>query len=217
VQRHVCVLNPATSVKGVKELVIEGKTPEITLEQARPLIRSVETGHVVGLRDRAILATPADTACRAEAVAELRLGEFQHDGTQFVLRLQEKGVKSREIPVRHDLEGYIRTHVDTAGLSGDTKDRPLFRSTLGTTRRLTDRPLTTKDVCGMVKRRLKEAGLPVRLSPHSFRRPWPRASRFRTEHARCGRNPRGSGHPVAMTWGRERTRRRARGEAPDEA
>ena len=34
VQRHVVMFNPAASVKGVKEEVIEGKTPEITLEQA---------------------------------------------------------------------------------------------------------------------------------------------------------------------------------------
>jgi Phage integrase, N-terminal SAM-like domain len=36
VQRHVVMLNPAASVSGVKEQVIEGKTPEITLDQAVP-------------------------------------------------------------------------------------------------------------------------------------------------------------------------------------
>src|SRR5262249_26282219 len=92
VNRHVCILNPASSVKGVKEQVIEGKTPEITIDQARTLLRSVDTGHVVWLRDRAILATLAYTACRAGAVAKLRLGGFQDDGTQDVLRFQEKGV-----------------------------------------------------------------------------------------------------------------------------
>ena len=35
---------------------------------------------MVGLRDRAILATLAYTACRAGAVAKLRLGDFQSDG-----------------------------------------------------------------------------------------------------------------------------------------
>lgn len=49
------------------------------------------------------------------------------------------------------------------------KDRPLFRSTLGTTKRLTGNPLTGNYVLRMVKRRLKDAGLPSRLSPHSFR------------------------------------------------
>ena len=39
---------------------------------------------------------------------KLRVGDFQHDGTQYVLGFQEKGGKSREIPVRHALEGHIR-------------------------------------------------------------------------------------------------------------
>ena len=183
VNRHVFILNPASSVKGVKEQVIEGKTPEITLEQARTLLGSikvamtakndqgkeVELPLAVGLRDRAILATLAYTVCRAGAVAKLRLGDFQHDGAQYVLRFSEKGGKSREIPVRHDLEGHIRAYLDAAGIGAENKDRPLFRSTQGKTKRLTGNPLTTKDVCRMVKRRLKDAGLPSRLSPHSFR------------------------------------------------
>src|SRR5438094_399760 len=74
VQRHVVVLNPAASVKGVKEQVVEGETPEITIDQARILLNSIQTTfksngaeaiNVVGLRDRAILATLAYTACRA--------------------------------------------------------------------------------------------------------------------------------------------------------
>jgi site-specific recombinase XerD len=183
VNRHVVILNPAATAKGVKDQVIEGKTPEITLEQARALLASIQTAKsiddgrggtietplVVGLRDRAILATLRFTACRAGAVARLRLGDFQHDGTQYVLRFQEKGGKSREIPVRHDLEGFIRTYLDAAGIAGEPKDRPLFRSVLRRTGRLTSNALTSKAICELVKRRLKDAGLPDRLSPHSFR------------------------------------------------
>src|SRR3954453_789152 len=40
-QRHVVILNPAASVRGVKDRVIEGKTPEISIEQARTLLASV--------------------------------------------------------------------------------------------------------------------------------------------------------------------------------
>jgi integrase len=105
VNRHVVILNPAASVKGVKDTMVEGKTPEITIEQAKTLLKSfkltrkvkvkgkepVEVADAVGLRDRAIIATLAYTACRAGAVAKLRLGDFQDDGTQYVLRFQEKG------------------------------------------------------------------------------------------------------------------------------
>lgn len=183
VNRHVVILNPAASVKGVKERVIEGKTPEISIDQARTLLasirlsREVKTGQgelvavplLVGLRDRAILATLAYTACRAGAVAKLRLGDFQDEGTQYVMRLEEKGGKSREIPVRHDLEGFILAYVEAGGLAAEPRDRPLFRSLLRRTGQLTGNALTTKTICELVKRRLKDAGLPLRLSPHSFR------------------------------------------------
>jgi integrase/recombinase XerD len=149
--------------------VIEGKTPEITIEQARTLQASIDTGHVVGLRDRAIIATLAYTVCRAGAVAKLRLGDFQDEGQQYVLRFQEKGGKSREIPVRHALEGFILAYVEAAGIGGEAKDAPLFRMSNGRTKKLSPTAMTSKRICELVKRRLKDAGLPWRLSPHSFR------------------------------------------------
>ncbi len=169
VNRHVCILNPAASVKGVKDQVMEGKTPGITVEHARTLLASIDTSTAVGLRDRAILGTLAYTACRGGAVAKLRLGDFQHDGQQYVLRFQEKGGKSREIPVRHDLEGFILAYVEAAGIGGDAKESPLFRMGNGRTRKLSGTAMTSKRICELVKRRLKDAGLPSRLSPHSFR------------------------------------------------
>ena len=55
-------INPAASVRGEKYQVIEGKTPEITIDQATRLIKSIDTGRVVGLRDRAIIAVLVFTA-----------------------------------------------------------------------------------------------------------------------------------------------------------
>ena len=46
----------------------------------------------------------------------------------YVLRFQEKGSKSRDIPVRHDLEGLILVDVEVAGIEAEAKDRPLFRA-----------------------------------------------------------------------------------------
>ena len=94
---------------------------------------------------------------------------FQHDGEQYVLRFQEKGGKSREIPVRLELQRDILAYLETAGIGGDAKDRPMFRSTVRKTKQLTSNGLTSKAICELVKRRLKAAGLPKRLSPHSFR------------------------------------------------
>jgi site-specific recombinase XerC len=44
-----------SSVRGPKHVVRRGKTPVIKADQARALLDSVETGTIVGLRDRALL------------------------------------------------------------------------------------------------------------------------------------------------------------------
>jgi len=169
VTRHVVVLNPAASVRGERLQVIEGKTPEIGIEQARKLVRSIDTSHVVGLRDRAIIGILIYTAARVGAVATLRRANFYNASDQHCLRFSEKGGKSREIPVRHDLTQFIIEYLTASGLEYAEKSSPLFRTTIRRTRRLTQSAVTADDIARMVKRRLRQAGLSERLSPHSFR------------------------------------------------
>ena len=167
--RHAMILNPALSVRGERYEVVEGKTPEITVAGARQLLVSLDITTVVGLRDRAIIAILIYTASRAGAVATLRRGSFYHAGDQSMLHFEEKGGKSREIPVRHDLEQMLFEYLDAAGLRHARKDTPLFRTAYKKTGRLTENALYVVDICRMVKRRLRDAGLPGVLSPHSFR------------------------------------------------
>lgn len=169
VRRHVVVLNPAASIRLERYQVIEGKTPEITAEQARTLLVSIDASNVVGLRDRAAIAVLIYTAARVGAVAKLRLKDFAHDGSQWTLRFAEKGGKSREIPVRQDLERFIMEYLDTAAIREEPPDSPLLRTAARKTKQLTTHPMTGVYLGWMLKRRLKSAGLPLRLSPHSFR------------------------------------------------
>jgi integrase/recombinase XerD len=169
VTRHAIILNPALSVRGDRYQVVEGKTPEITVQHARKLLASIKTSNVVGLRDRAVIAILIYTAARAGAVAALRRGNFYHAGDQWMLHFEEKGGKSREIPVRHDLEQIVFEYIDAAGIREATKDVPLFRTALRKTGQLTSNTINGVDVGKMMKRRLRDASLPSRLSPHSFR------------------------------------------------
>lgn len=169
VTRHVVVLNPAASVRGERLQVVEGKTPEITIDQARRLLRSISTNHIVGLRDRAIIGILIYTAARVGAVARLRRCDFYESGDQFCLRFSEKGGKSREIPVRHDLRQFITEYLNAAGLDYSEKQSPLFRTTIRRTKRMTQNAMTAGDMARMMKRHTRAAGLPSRLSPHSFR------------------------------------------------
>jgi site-specific recombinase XerC len=53
---QVLPFNPASSVRGPKHVVKKGKTPVLDAEQARQLLDTIDTSHVVGLRDRALIA-----------------------------------------------------------------------------------------------------------------------------------------------------------------
>src|SRR5437016_4850546 len=157
VTRHAVILNPALSVRGERYQVVEGKTPENTVKDARTLLASIDTSRVVGLRDRAIIAILIYTASRAGAVAKLRRGSFYHAGEQWMLHFEEKGGKSREIPVRHDLEQIIFEYIDSAGIRQARKDTPLFRSAVRKTGQLTDNTINGVDVGKMMKPRLRDA------------------------------------------------------------
>ena len=170
VERHEIFVNPAAAVRGPRLSVQEGKTPAFSAEQARTLLKSVDTTSVVGMRDRAIIATLVYTAARVGAVSKLRLRDLYQDGRQKCLRLDEKGGKVREIPLRTDLEGVLEEYIHRANLASGPADAPIFQSAIRRMKLLTGRAMTTDDILRMVKRRLKDANLPhEHLTCHSFR------------------------------------------------
>ncbi|TWU34911.1 tyrosine-type recombinase/integrase [Novipirellula artificiosorum] len=169
VTRHVVVLNAAASVRGERLQVVEGKTPEMSTQQARKLMSSIDVESIVGLRDRAIIGILIYTAARVGAIAKLQMQHYFDTGEQYCLRFTEKGGKSREIPVRHDLQQFITAYRTSGVLDNADKSTPLFRSVVRRTKRLTENAMTAGDIGRMLKRRLRNAGLPSRLSPHSFR------------------------------------------------
>jgi integrase/recombinase XerD len=168
VQRHAVVLNPAASVRGERYQLLEGKTPEITVDQERALLASLRPRGVESLRDKAIVATLIYTAARVGAVAGLRVGSLAQDGGQWFLRFLEKGGKVRDIAVREDLQRYLTAYLEAAGLRAAATE-PLFRRLTRKTKMLKASAMTADDMGRMIKRRMREIGLPTRLSPHSFR------------------------------------------------
>jgi len=87
-----------------------------------------DNGHsccVFPLRDRAIVAILIYTAAGSGAVATLKRGSFYPSGDQRMLHFEEKNGKSREIPVRHDLEQIISLYISAAGLTTEEGHSPL--------------------------------------------------------------------------------------------
>lgn len=160
--------NPATSVRGPKYSYNKGKTPVLSAADTRALLDSIDTSHVVGLRDRAIIALMTYTFARVGAVTNMKVSDYYQNGKRWFVRLHEKGGKFHELPVHHQAEEYLDAYLDAAGIRTEPKS-PLFRSTRSRTRKLTANALPERDALGIIKRRALDAGLPASICCHTFR------------------------------------------------
>ena len=179
---QVLAINPAHAVRGLKHVVNRGKTPVLSEEQARRLLESIrvvkkvtlsdgtetEVPWLVGLRDRALIAVMTYTFARISAVVAMRVADYFPNGKRWWVRLQEKGGKRHEMPAHHKLEQFLDEYLAAAGVRDQDKT-PLFRSALGRTGVLTERPMHRIDAYEMVRRRTAEAGLKGKLGCHVFR------------------------------------------------
>lgn len=170
VTRHVVILNPFASVRGPRQPADTGRTPEITVAQARQLLDSIDTTRLAGLRDRAVIGTLTYTGARVGALSQLRLQDLRDYGDHRTLCFREKGGKRREIPVRIDLDCWLADYLAAGRLADEPKGSPLLRPLDNRDRsRLVSRVLSPQLIRELVKRRLRDAGLPEILTPHSFR------------------------------------------------
>jgi len=160
--------NPAHSVRGPRHSVSKGTTTVLSSEEARELLKSISPEHVVGLRDRALIAVMTYTFARVSAAVALKVEDYYPQRKRWWLRLREKNGKVNEMPCHHTLEEYLDQYIEAAGISSDRKD-PLFRSAIGKTRQLTSEAMSRIDVYRMVKRRAEDAGMETAIGCHTFR------------------------------------------------
>jgi site-specific recombinase XerD len=179
VERHICLINPAAEAEAPRYAIVEGKTPEITDEQFKALLKVINTQTLVGIRDRLILKTLSCTAARVGAVAALRRDHYYETPEQWMLHFDEKNGKSREIPVAHDLKVLFDEYLEMTSIKHERRRRDpqtkefqpvfIFRTAKRRSGRLTTNRMTGDDIYRMMRRYAKRAGLGARFSPHSFR------------------------------------------------
>ena len=160
--------NPAHAVRGPRHSVRKGKTPVLSAGEMGALLASRDTGTLVGLRDRALIALMAYTFARVGAAIQMQVEDYFVQRRRGWVRLQEKGGKSREIPCHHNLEQYLEAWLEASGLRSEP-GAPLFptlrHGRLSTPRRF----LPQANVYRMVQRRAAEAGIETRICCHTFR------------------------------------------------
>ena len=160
--------NPAASVRGPRYSIKKGKTPVLSRADMRKLLDSIDVSHVVGLRDRALIALMVYSFARVSAVVNLKGGDYYANGKRWWIRLHEKGGKFHEVPVHHLAEEYLDAYLQAAGI-GEEKQKPLFRTTRANTKKLTANALNRVETWKMVKRRAVAAGMSAVVTCHSFR------------------------------------------------
>lgn len=164
---QVMATNPAHSVRGPKHVVMKGKTVVLSAAEARQLLDSINVTHVVGLRDRAVIATMLYTFGRVEATMRMNVEDYYPNGKRWWVRLSEKGGKAHEMPAHHSLEEYMDAYLAVAGV--DKKKTPLFRTAAGKTKKLTANRMTRNDAWRMIRRRATDAEIKTAAGCHSFR------------------------------------------------
>lgn len=159
--------NPASSVRGPKHVVSRGKTPVLPREEAKAVNDAIETDTLIGLRDRALIATLLYTFARIEAALHINVGDYFSLGKQGRVRLHEKGGKMREMPVHHALEEYLDAYIAAAGIEAEKK-APLFRTAPGRSGdRLTTNRLQAREAYSVIRRRSLAAGIDTTIGCHS--------------------------------------------------
>lgn len=160
--------NPAHAVRGPRYSVSKGATPVLSSEEARELIRSIDTSTLVGLRDRALIALMTYTFARVSAAVSMKLEDYYPQRKRWWVKLREKNGKLNEMPCHHNLEAYLDEYIERAGIGRDRKG-PLFRSAIGKTGKLSDQAMTRIDAYRMIRRRAQAAGIETQIGCHTFR------------------------------------------------
>lgn len=162
--------NPATRVHGLKADQ-ESPTAGLSLRQARELLASIDTSELPGLRDHCLLFLMLRTGIRRSEAAGILLGDFaQRDGHE-TLTVRGKGNKTRVVKIAPDVLRCCRAWVEASGREWSAK-APLFvalRKTATGFRAGSVTPLTVDSIWKVVLKRVKQAGIGARITPHSLR------------------------------------------------
>jgi integrase/recombinase XerD len=85
--------NPAHAVRGPRHSLIRGATTVMSSQETSEFLKSIDTAHVVGLRDRAFIAVMVYAFARVSAVVSLKVKDYFPLQKRWWLRLKEKGGK----------------------------------------------------------------------------------------------------------------------------
>jgi integrase/recombinase XerC len=154
--------NPARPLRNPRQ----GRTlPHfLSTEEIARLLSTPPSDSPDGLRDRAILETMYSAGLRVGELVALDRADLDWHGE--LLRVRGKGKRERLSPIGsyaiEALQNWLAVRELNPDQGEDGPDSPVFLNR-------SHRRITTRSVARMLEKRLKEAGLDSRTSPHSLR------------------------------------------------
>jgi integrase/recombinase XerD len=150
----------------------DGKTIALSPHDCRMLLDAPDASTPIGIRDRAILATLAYSACRVGELVRLKIGDYRRQAEHHVLNILGKGGKERVVPLHLEAVEYLREWMEVAGIT-DEHMGPLFRSVRSPRGSGRDgflhAHMTVRAIEYLVTRYVRRLGLPSGVSVHSLR------------------------------------------------
>ena len=150
----------------------DGKTVGLGPDDCRRLLDAPDPVTPAGIRDRALLAVLAYTACRVGEVARLKVADYKMTAGHRLLDVFGKGGKERRTPLHAEAVERIEAWLDSAAIRDDATG-PLFRASRSARGSGRDgfrtRPLTRRAIQLLVKRYARELRLDPAVTVHSLR------------------------------------------------
>jgi integrase/recombinase XerD len=140
----------------------------LTPAQMRQLCEAPAPATLLGLRDRALLATLAGSGCRISEVVALTVGQLSARDGGYVLQVLGKGQAApREAPLSREAYAHLQPWLAARVAQGGVETPVLFTAFAGP--RPTARRLTAGAAWCAVRKYALQCGLPA-VKPHDFRR-----------------------------------------------
>jgi integrase/recombinase XerD len=150
----------------------DGKTVALTPEECRRLLDAPDAHTPVGIRDRAILAVLAYSACRVGELVKIRVGDYKSSGGHKILEIHGKGGKERRSPLHPEAFERLEAWLNIAGIRDD-ESGPMFRPPKTSRGSGHDgfarRPLSRRAIQFHVEKLVRLLGLDPAVSVHSLR------------------------------------------------
>ena len=150
----------------------DGKTVGLSALACRQLLDAPTKESPVGVRDRAILAVLAYSACRVGELVMLKVEDYRTNGEHRVLSIYGKGGKERLVPLHLEAVERLNEWTDVSGI-GEDRSGALFRPAATARGSGHDgfrrSQLTTRAVGNLVKKYASHLGLDAAVTVHSLR------------------------------------------------